>query len=520
MLLRAKCPCGLRGLLTVVAAGWLLLGSRSRVLAADDGDAPTTTPVKHVVVVFQENVSFDHYFATYPRATNDSDDEPRFVARPGTPSVNGLAGALLTGNPNAANPFRLDRKHAATCDQDHDYGDEQKAYDAGLLDRFVEVLGNGPGTDGKLTCAKTDVMGYFDGNTVTALWNYAQHFAMSDNSFGTTFGPSTPGALNLISGQTSGATPADIPGSTVDGAVVGDPRPALDDCSPGGGGQTNQIIVDGTNVGDLLNDDGITWGFFQGGFRPTKWVGGKAVCGSSHIGSDGLPKGDYIPHHEPFQYYHSTVNPHHLPPSSVDTIGKTDAANHQYDLQDFWAALDAGHLPAVSFLKAPGYLDGHAGYSDPVAEQGFLVETINRLERSPEWRETAVIIAYDDSDGWYDHVMPPNVSQSSTSEDFLTGTSCGTPKAGEPQGRCGYGPRLPLLVVSRFARPDFVDSTVTDQASILRFIEDNWSLGRIGHDSFDAKAGTLLNMFDFEAKSPRLFLDPTTGLVVHGHDPD
>ncbi len=505
-------------LLSGLAAATLLLAGRSTLLAEDGDDGHTRTPVKHVVVIFQENVSFDHYFATYPRAANTSAAEPKFVARRGTPSVNGLTPVLLEANPNAANPFRLDRLHAATCDQDHDYGDEQKAYDAGLVDKFVETLGAGPGTDGVLTCARTDVMGYFDGNTVTAIWNYAQHFAMSDNSFGTTFGPSTPGALNLVSGQTSGATPANLAGNTIDGAVIGDPRPFLDDCSPGGGGQANQIVVDGTNVGDLLTQHGVTWGFFQGGFRPTQWVGGKAVCGSTHTGSDGLPKGDYIPHHEPFQYYRSTVNPHHLPPSAVNMIGRTDAASHQYDLADFWAALDGGNLPSVSFLKAPGYLDGHAGYSDPVAEQRFLVETINRLERSPEWGETAVILSYDDSDGWYDHVMPPIVNQSSTSEDFLTGTSCGMPKAGALQGRCGYGPRLPLLVVSPFAKPNFVDGTLTDQSSILRFIEDNWDLGRVGNDSFDAKAGTLLNLFDFKRETPRLFLDPATGLVVDRED--
>ncbi len=497
---------------TAAVAGIALLGAAS-ARAADPDDSPTATPIKHLVVIFQENVSFDHYFATYPRALNGA-GEPRFVAEPGTPSVNGLTPVLLTANPNAAAPFRLDRMHAATCDQDHDYGDEQKAYDAGLADKFVETLGNGPGTDGSLTCAASDVMGYFDGNTVTALWNYAQHFAMSDNSFGTTFGPSTPGALNLVSGQTNGAMPADLAGAVVMGSVVGDARPALDDCSPGGGGQANQLVLSGPNVGDLLNRRGITWGWFQGGFRPTAMVAGKAVCGAVHTGSDGLPKGDYIPHHEPFQYYASTTNQHHLPPSAVAMIGRMDQANHQYDIADFWAAFHAGHLPAVSFLKAPGYLDGHAGYSDPLAEQGFLVSTINELMRSAEWRETAVIIAYDDSDGWYDHVMPPIVSQSNTSEDFLTGTSCGMAKPGDIQGRCGYGPRLPLLVVSPYAKRNFVDGTLSDQSSILRFIEDNWSLGRIGGGSFDAKAGTLLNMFDFRHRQPRIFLDPTTGLVA------
>src|SRR5262249_49543405 len=159
-------------------------------------------------------------------------------------------------------------------------------------------------------CDARDVMGYFDGNTVTALWNYAQHFAMSDNSFDTQFGPSTPGALNLVAGQTHGAAPPDITDETVAGTVIGDPRPGFDDCSSG-----VKVTMTGINVGDLLNAKNVTWGWFQGGFRPTAAVNGKAVCGASHIGSNGQPKGDYIPHHEPFQYFLSTANPHHLPPS-------------------------------------------------------------------------------------------------------------------------------------------------------------------------------------------------------------
>jgi phospholipase C len=499
-------------LVVAVAAGTALLGSSSLAAASDHDDSRTKTPIKHLVVIFQENISFDHYFATYPTAANSSPHEPRFVAHAGTPAVNGLSGALLSANPNSVNPFRFERSHAATCDQDHDYGDEQKAFDSGLMDKFVETLGTG-GTDGTLTCSPSDVMGYFDGNTVTALWNYAQHFAMSDNSFGTTFGPSTPGALNLIAGQTHGVDQADSPGNVVAGTVVGDPRPIVDDCSPGGGGQPGQISITGTNVGDLLNTAGLTWGWFQGGFRPTQVVAGKAVCGAVHTGSNGLPKGDYLPHHEPFQYFPQTANPHHMPPSSVAMIGKTDQANHQYDIADFWAALAAGRLPAVSYLKAPAFQDGHAGYSDPLAEQQFLVSTINTLMHSREWEETAVVIAYDDSDGWYDHVMGPIVSTSATSEDFLTGPgSCGAAKAGAFQGRCGYGPRLPLLVVSPFAKENFVDGTLTDQSSILRFIEDNWSLGQLGDQSSDARAGSLFGMFDFrQHRSGRLILDPGTG---------
>jgi phospholipase C len=475
-----------------------------------------STPIRHLVVIFQENVSFDHYFASYPGAANPA-GEPRFVARAGTPAVNGLTGALLTLNPNQVNPFRLGRAQAATCDQDHDYGDEQKAMHGGLMDLFVQTVGNGPGTDGNLSCHATDVMGYFDGNTVTAIWNYAQRFAISDNSFATTFGPSSPGAINLVSGQTHGATPADLPGNTVRGTLIGDLRPLNDDCSPGGGFQPNQVVMSGRNVGDLLNARGVTWGWFQGGFAPTaRTAAGKAICGATHTGSDGLPKGDYLPHHQPFQYYPSTANPHHLPPSAVSAIGSTDPANHQYDLTDFWAAVDAGRLPAVSFLKARAFEDGHAGYSDPLAEQRFIVDAVNRLQARPEWRQTAVIVAYDDSDGWYDHVMPPIVSQSSAAEDQLLGPgNCGTAPSGAAQGRCGYGPRLPLLAISPWAKENFVDHSITDQSSILRFIEENWQLGRIGDDSFDARAGSLDNLFDFSRpRRGRLLLDPQTGLAV------
>ena len=470
----------------------------------DDGDVDTATPIRHLVVIFQENVSFDHYFGTYPMAANPA-GEPVFAAAEDTPTVNGLTEFLLTSNPNGANPSRVDRSHVNQCDQDHAYMAEQQAYDSGLADGFIKFTANG-GTG----CDPAQVMSYFDGNTATAIWNYAQRFAMSDNSFGTTYGPSTPGALNLVSGQTHGvvASTGDVSGDVISGTVFNDAQPFYDDCS-----SRETVALGGMNVGDLLNARGITWGWFQGGFTPNSVTNGKAACTSSHIGSNGQPKGDYIPHHEPFQYYASTSNPHHLPPSSVDAVGTTDQANHQYDLTSFFAAADAHHFPAVSYLKAAGFQDGHAGYSDPLLEQTFLVTTINHLQQLPEWRSTAVVIAYDDSDGFADHVMPPIVNQSDTAQDALTGSGhCGTAAAGAYEGRCGYGPRLPLLVISPFAKRNFVDHSITDQSSILRFIEDNWSLGRIGDQSFDARAGSLAGMFDFHhRREGRLLLDPTTG---------
>lgn len=534
-----------RKLAAAVLSSIIALGYPSTSVGQDKGNAETSSPIKHVVVIFQENVSFDHYFATYPDAENPP-DEPAFHAKPERPEVNGLDSALRTHNPNSFQPFRLSRKENYTCDQDHAYKAEQKAFDQGRMDRFPENTGSGGPNCPDYGHGTGLVMGYYDGNTVTALWNYAQHFAMSDAFFDTMFGPSTPGHLNLIAGQTfipkelveeSGNLvddpndpEVDVVGSTLGTSIIGDPDPYFDDCSNqtlGRIGRKRQIppdVRDVRNIGDLLNDKGITWGWFQGGFRPTTPYDPKtkspAVCGASTVnGSSIKPVLDYSPHHEPFQYFEATSNPHHLYRTSVDLIGRDDGeVHHQYDLNDFWEAVANRHLPAVSFLKPKRAQNGHAGNSSPLDEQQFLVDTLNKLQKLPEWNDTAVFVTWDDSDGWYDHVMGPIVNSSATGADALNGQGhCGTgekPLAGIP-GRCGYGARLPLLVISPYAKRNFVDHTTTDHTSILRFIEENFRLGQIGNGSFDAIAGSLKGMFDFNSASKQRFtLDPWTGEIL------
>jgi phospholipase C len=351
---------------------------------------------------------------------------------------------------------------------------------------------------------------------------------MSDNSYSTTFGPSTPGALNLISGQTHGATLSGPPDPEVvaSGSVIGDPDPAFDDCSSGA---TAKMDPANRNIGDLLNTKNISWGFFQGGFRPTTAynpaTGAKAACKSAHTNIGGASVGDYSAHHQPFQYYASTANPHHLPPTSPAAIGHTDAASHQYDLADFDTALQTGNLPAVSYLKAAQYQDGHAGYSDPLDEQHFIVDTINKLQQSKDWASTAVVIAYDDSDGWYDHQAGPSLNPSQSPQDALTAPGvCGSTKTpmGGFQDRCGYGPRQPLLIISPFAKRNYTDHTLTDLTSILRFVEDNWLNGRrIGGDSLDTRAGSLTGMVNLDhPNQAKVLLDPTTGQITQRDNGD
>jgi phospholipase C len=584
---------------TMLAGGWAVQAPAQPA----DGDDATTTPIKHVVVIYGENVSFDHYFATYPAATNPS-GEPTFKARDDTPTVNSLVSAgLLTNNPNLAQPFRLDRSEAFTCSQDHNYTDEQKAFDGGLMDKFVQATGR----HGSLGCRidGSTVMGYYDGNTVTALWNYAQRFALDDNSYGTTFGPSTPGAINLISGQTGDATLVTFvsgkPSMTPSLTDTNDIDPAYDDCGSDHGGTVNAttLQLNGQNIGDLLNAKHLTWGWFEGGFAPTTpavlnpdgSTKTPAQCNSAHLEHEYIPPGastplfvepnptaedggngtdihilqpDYTPHHEPFQYYASTRNPHHLRPTpdTPQEIGKSDQANHQYDISDFFNALAHGNLPAVSYLKAASYEEGHPGNSDPLTEQVFVVQVLNALQQSPFWRDTAVIINYDDSDGWYDHVAGPIINHSANlnvsvgaanligasigvnngtgdANDSLipvlplsTSTtpgdpsaitssgSCGPAPTNAPPGagRCGYGPRIPFMVISPWAKQNYIDHTLTDQTSSLRFIETNWNLGSVDSrplptGSFDQVSGSIMGMFDFDdPPNPQpLVLDIVTG---------
>jgi phospholipase C len=279
--------------------------------------------------------------------------------------------------------------------------------------------------------------------------------------------------------------------------------------------------MSGQNIGNLLSSRGVSWGWFQGGFAPTsRSPNGTPVCARAHNNIGGVSQTDYSPHHEPFQYYASTANPNHLPPASLAEVGHDGQANHQYDLSWFYKDLSHGHMPAVSFLKAARYQDGHPGNSDPLDEQTFLVKTINDIMKSKFWKSTAIVITYDDSDGWYDHQMPPIVNSSADPAlDALNGTGVcghGTPLGGIPD-RCGYGQRLPFLVISPFARKNYVSNSTIDTTSILAFIENNWLEGeRTGTSSFDNIAGSIDDMFKFSQPSDStVLLSPKTGEVLH-----
>ena len=546
-------------------------------LSAQDALA-TATPIKHLVVIFGENESFDHYFGTYPQSA-DPTGEPtqKWAAPSNVATVNGYVrnASLLTANPNTTNaanlakaasagfpasfmnPFRLDRAQFDTSSQNHAYTPEQLGTDNLKMDAFVANTGatNAAGAAGSFGTV-AQVMGYFDGNTVTGMWNYAQNFAMSDNAFTDSFGPSTPGAINVVSGQTNGgsnATSSTVPDGQGGFTLINDSDPTGDTCSAKpAAGSTAPVTIQmaGKNIGDLLNTANITWGGFMGGFDLTATnANGTTGCARSTVSPNtNRTVTDYTPHHAWFQYYASTVNPQHTRPSSTAMIGHTeptlDAAgstapvHHQYDYNDFVASVSSGNFASVSYIKAPAFQDAHPGNSNPLDEQAFVAKVVNFLEQQPDWKNTAVIVAYDDSDGWYDH-QAPNILTSSfdsiTSEsvNLPSKTVIGADQMNSPgvctgpnakqgigvngktvNGLCGPGTRTPFIVISPYARANYVDSTPITQASIVRFIEDNWLNGqRLGGGSKDAAAGSIMAMFDFTSAphTTPVFIDPTSG---------
>ena len=498
----------------------------------------TATPIKHLVVIFGENESFDHYFGTYPYAANT--DGTKFVAKPGTPKVNGLytkitktgpVGPLLTHNPNEYNPKRLTPGEALTCDQNHGYTAEQNAEDSGKMDMFVQDTEQDDcSTNGEYYGPPGIVMDYYDGNTATGLWNYAQNYAMSDNNWDTTFGPSTEGAISVSSGQSSdgyavtpsGTKTTDPSAITSDGTVYGDIDPYYDQCSDSNHTSTNpEGVMTGKNIGNLLNAKHITWGWFQGGFVPTSHNKGGAVCGAQSENIAGSELQEYTPHWNPFQFNATTANPKHLPATSEAAIGRTDQANHQYGLSDFFDTLKDGNLPSVSYLKPTTADSAHPGESDPLDEQHFDVNTINKIEKSKYWASTAIVITYDDSDGWYDHQAPKlvNGSKDATIDAAMCQQTAIT--IGTTNGRCGYSQRLPMIVISPYTQQNHVSTNETNTTSVVRFIEDNWLSGERIPGSFDATSGRLSapgGLLDFSVKphDTPVILNPKTGAVVSG----
>jgi phospholipase C len=411
-----------------------------------------TDRINHLVVIYLENRSFDNLYGSF----NGAEGLSAAAAAPLQVDANGLAYATLPPSPDSRIPANLPNApfdiglyippEQPTPDLVHRWYQEQQQINGGRMDRFALVSN-----------AKALTMGYYQtsGLPLAAL---AQQFTLCDRFFHAAFGGSFLNHIWLISAATPVfySAPAamrsteDASGNMVtDGAVtpagyvvntafsVNTPHPSSV--------PVDQLVPYQTfdTIGDRLSAARLSWAWYSGG-----WSDALA----------GTPDARFQFHHQPFAYFANYAE------------GTAAKAEHLLDVADFIAAARAGTLPAVSFVKPIGGNTEHPGYADLLTGERYTVGLIVEVRNGPNWKDTAIIVTYDENGGFWDHVAPP------------------------ASDAWGPGTRVPALVISPFAKKGFVDHTTYDTTSILALIERRWSLDPVG--TRDAAVADLSAAFE------------------------
>ena len=213
-------------------------------------------------------------------------------------------------------------------------------------------------------------------------------------------------------------------------------------------------------IGDTLSAKGISWAWYAGKFNAAVEDGARPMDQRRVIYKSDNDAPNYQAHHQPFNYF------------AAYAPGTPARAEHLKDGDDFLKAIDAGTLPAVAFYKPQGNLNQHPGYANVAAGDDHAADLIERLEKSPQWSSTVVIVTYDENGGFWDHVPPPRGD------------------------RWGPGSRIPTIIISPFARRGFVDHTMYDTTSILKFITKRFGLRPL--PGVRRRAGDLTNALEMK----------------------
>ena len=425
--------------------------------------SPTTGPqtsnpfakINHFIILYQENWSFDSLYPYFPGADGISNADPtslQQVDQTGKPYAS-LPQPLNNKKPDPRFPANLPVKPFDTAqyvpadqrtgDLVHRFYQEQYQIDGGKMDKFVAY-----------SDAAGLVMSYYDATNMPE-GKLAQQYTMADHFFHAAFGGSFLNHFWLVCACTptfpnapaSIVAQLDANGKMVkDGAVTPDgyavntlftvntPHPTT--------AKPETLLPSQTmpNIGDRLTEKNISWAWYAGGWND-------ALAGH--------PDPLFQFHHQPFAYFANTAD------------GKPAKAEHLKDEQDFLDSLKNGTLPAVSFVKPLGQNNEHPGYATELAGQQHVADLVKAVQDSPYWKDTAIIITYDENGGRWDHMAPP---------------------AGD---RWGPGTRVPTIVISPFAKKGTVDHTVYDTTSLLRTIEVRWNLQALG--TRDARVNDLHN---------------------------
>jgi phospholipase C len=444
MSLRLQCVC---------LAVWLCLVAGSVCAAPKNLEK-----IGHIVVIYLENRGFDHLYGLFPGADGLAN----------APSINTLQ-IDRRGNPYAVLPPVMDtgkkppvrdaRFPADLPNQPFDIGryvkPEEKIGD--LTHRFYQHQAQINGGRMNRFAAISDAgglsMGYYDGSQLP-LWAYARRYTLADRFFQAAYGGSflnhqwlvcacTPeyrDAPDELKAKLSGDGELVKDGAlTPDGYAVNTLYPLMGPYKTSATDPRKRLPVQTfATIGDRLSERGISWAWYAGGWKDAE---------------SGRPDEHFQFHHQPFVYFRNF-----LP-------GTEERKRHLKDAEDFEAAILAGNLPAVSFYKPIGTLNQHPGYADLLSGDRHVAELIGRIERSPLWKDTVIIVTYDEYGGFWDHVAPPKGD------------------------RWGPGTRVPAIIISPYARSGHVDHTQYDTTSILKLIEERFDLKPLG--ARDAQANSL-----------------------------
>ncbi|GAC1414534.1 MAG: acid phosphatase [Candidatus Velthaea sp.] len=442
--------------------------------------APTATQllksnIKNVVVIYQENWSFDALYGSFPGANgiaSSASTVPQIDKVSGAPIttmpqplINGAPDpnfAGVTGKPVA--PYSAAsyiQPTQLTGDIVHRFYQEQSQIDGGSMDKFMTWSDN-PGL----------VFSTFDGTNMPE-GQLAAQYTMADNGFHSAFGgsflnhhylicaciptfPNAPASAVATVDASTKQLALDANGKIVhDGFVTPDglavntaftvnaPHPSSVPVANLVPLQTNPTI------GDRLSSANVSWKWYSGG-----WSAALA----------GNPSPNFQFHHQPFAYYANFAD------------GTPAKAAHLQDETNFLGDLHNNALPAVSFIKPIGENNEHPGYASLLAGQQHVASLVQAIQSSPAWKNTAIIITYDENGGRWDHVAPPAID------------------------RFGPGSRVPFIIISPWAKHGFVDHTQYETVSILSLIEKLYNLQPLG--TRDAAADPFSNAFDFTQVNP------------------
>ena len=335
-----------------------------------------------------------------------------------------------------------------TADLTHDQPHYSKSWNSGMMDKFAFVEG-----DLAMQYYDTSLTGLATDKTtwgISNLWSLAQQYALADNFYMSAMNSEPAQELYMVaatvhSNHNSSALP------------FYDPCSAVDQQAQGGG--TISTPMTETNIGDQLTANQIPWTFYQTNFANSQ---------------NGTCK-DYVPQENPFQYFTSTENSSHL---------------QDFTMSGFQSVLDSGTLPAVVWITPDGAHDMHPGGGNVLDGIEWLNQLVSAVKSSGEWQSTAIVVLWDESGGWYDHAPPPQ----------LTGADPATLPGGQ-----GFGMRVPVIIISPYAKTNYISHQQMDFVSILRFIQWNWNLGQIpatAQQTREQQSGDLCDLLTSACGSP------------------